>query len=473
VEDSFDFIEIDRQTGGFFAQPKMSGRPNEEALDRACRKADEIYVNAAMATAQYEWEQFPKVAKRYQSSLIMQDAREKLGGTGAIQVQFKLLGDAPAGAQMRVAYVAVPEEDLTPIWNTFQKHMKKVKFISPLPVALARAVAEIDKPQENFIVVWVGESSSVLTISSADGVVKMARTVPVGLRQGSMPEDPFEGKMLSDELGKEVFMTSTFFKQEFREAVPGTIYFLGNQNLQPILTENPMPGAPADAHYGLALPVGGLDEGRINENIAQLACLFLKDEFSLLPPEALAGRESDILFRIAVGVLVIAIAGSLFWAFQVVGKTQAMLTAHQAKIDALQKSRVAVVALEKQVNMLKPFEGWKQFYEGTFKNRPAWNMVFSELSMLIPENVILEDFRWPAGGRQVGADTCSIKGKIKAENWALGLDMIRQFGERIQSSPIFEVVNLQYSPENIEKAEKVYDFTINLKIKSRGTGHEA
>ena len=38
----------------------------------ACRKADDIYINGFFSTAIYEWELFPKVAKRYLNNLVEQ-----------------------------------------------------------------------------------------------------------------------------------------------------------------------------------------------------------------------------------------------------------------------------------------------------------------------------------------------------------------------------------------------------------------
>ena len=53
-------------------------------------------------------------------------------------------------------------------------------------------------------------------------------------------------------------MTTSFFKQEFREKVPETIYFLGNSRLEAVFSDHRMPGTPEDVRYKIkGLPVKG------------------------------------------------------------------------------------------------------------------------------------------------------------------------------------------------------------------------
>ncbi len=477
IEDSYQYLEIDKQAGGMFPQPSPP-TATVESLLAACRKADEIYISAGLPTALYEWEAFPKVAKRYTANLVQQDAKEKSGSPGPLRFQYKELGDVTEGGatKTKIAYIAVQEDDLKPLWTTFGKFMRKVKFISPLPVALASTVAKADKPSGNFVVVWVGDTTSVITISSPDGMVKMARSVPVGLAKGSAGDAELY-RALSDELGKEIFMTSNFFKQEFREGVPQILYILGNSKLEGIFRDFPLAGAPAETHFQLSeAPVKGVSLQQANEAIHLIGNLFLPSEFSFLPSEVEVGRKGDTGFTVAAAVLALIIAGVAFWGFQLYTGKQEAQAKYMGLVGELQQLQKDVSVMRADVDKLKPFEGWKTFYEETFQSRPAWNMLLSELALRLPENILIEDVRFaPTSDRRaVTTDILAdMAGKIKADNWQAGLDELRAFGRSLQESSVFNVADVKYSPQNLENQTKVFDFKITLKLLPRGSANES
>jgi len=68
INGTFQYLEVEKQPAGFFpfSPPTVI---TEEALMSACRKADDIYINGFFSTAIYEWELFPKVAKRYLNNI--------------------------------------------------------------------------------------------------------------------------------------------------------------------------------------------------------------------------------------------------------------------------------------------------------------------------------------------------------------------------------------------------------------------
>lgn len=478
-QDSVYFLEVDKQSGGFFPQP-FSPTTSLEALNVACRKADEIYISGEMPSALYEWEIFPRVAKRYQANLISQDAKDKAGTSAPLQVRWKVLGDLVEGGakKNRVAYIAIQHEDLEPIWNTFSKHIKKVKSISPIPVALAAMVSRLDGPKNNFIIVWVGETSSVLTISSPEGVVKMARTIPVGLSRDLGSLDSVERSAFSEGLGKELFMTSTFFKQEFREAVPSTLYILGHNNLREVLADAPLAGAPEDLHFSLSqAPVNGLQERQINQQLHLIGNLYLPSDFVFLPEAAVVVPITEVLYKVSVAALVVFILGAGFWGVQLhtAGKAREA-SIHKLSGD-IQNIQNDILTVREEVNKLKPFEGWKTFYEETFTQRPAWNMILSELGLVVPEQVIIENFSVASVDRKgltrSGPRLADLSGKIRAENWEEALGIFRSFGEKLEGSPFFEVAGVQYSPQALEEPRKVFDFRITIKLLPRGSVNES
>ena len=474
LDGTYQFMEVDKQAGGFFPKPVTSST-TVEALVTACRKADEIHISAELSTAVYEWESFPKVAKRFFSNLVQQHAVENIGVAVPLQVQFKHLGDVDeAGAsKSRIMYIAVQEADLRPLWTTFNKFIKKVKVIAPLPVAMASVVAQTDKPAEDFIVVWTGEKSSVIAISSPEGMVKMARSVPIGLSREAV-SDPEDLGVLSENIGKELFMTTTFFKQEFRSAVPGLIYFLGNNQLERAFMEHPVPGAPADVRFSLSSsPVQGISNDQLNEQIHLIGNLFLPPEFSFIPPETVVARKGDVVFKIAVGLLILGVVASGFWAFALSGVKHNAQAEYDRQTLELKKNQHQVKLLRNDVERLKPIAGWKEFYENTFQKRPAWNMVFSELGLLLPENILIEDLKLESSRKAKAGPSLvtKIKGKIKADNWEQGLEMLREFGASLQASPLFDIANINYSPQDLQKTTKVFDFQIEINLIPRGSAH--
>lgn len=475
INGSFQYLEVQKQPAGFFPSsppPVLS----EEALMSACRKADEIYINGFFATAIYEWGLFPKVAKRYLKNLVDQDARGKLGIAAPIQVQHTTVKEViDAGiAKWQVAYAAVEDEDITSVWNRFRDFAKKIKRISPLPIALASTIAQIDSPAGNFFIIWIGENTSVVSVSNAQGLVKVARNVPLGLSRKDPPVDPEFLKRFSQSLSREISMTSTFFKQQFREAVPGSLYFVGNNHLQDIFQQYPLSGVTFETRYGLASsPVQGMSEKEVNENIHLIGNLYLPDAFNFLPREEFAARKTNVGFKIAYAALIIILVLTGLWTLGLLAAQTEKKTEFNSKFSYLQNLQKQVTVLREDVGRLEPFEGWKQLYEDTFKNQPGWNMVLSELALLVPSHLVIENFEVipeKSGPRTLWSS--QISGKIKADNWQEGLNRLRQFGGTLQSSPFFEVTDLKYAPEEMQTEAKTFDFQVLFTIVSEEPAHE-
>jgi len=475
INGTFQYLEVEKQPAGFFpfSPPTVI---TEEALMSACRKADDIYINGFFSTAIYEWELFPKVAKRYLNNLVDQDARGKLGAPGPLQVQHTTIQEViDAGiAKWQVAYVAIEDETIGAVWDRFKDFTKKIKRISPLPVALASTIAQIDHPAEDFFIVWVGEDSSAVSISDAQGLVKVARNVPIGLPKKDLPDDPEFLKRFSQSLGKEISMTLTFFKQQFRASVPKTLYLVGNNHLQDIFQQHPLSGVEFETKYGLAAtPVQAMLENEVNENIHLIGNLYLADTFNFLPQEELAARKTNVGFRIAYAALIIIFVLAGIWTLGLLAAQTDKKIEFKNKFSHLQNLQKQVTVLREDVSHLKPFEGWKQLYEDTFKNQPRWNMVLSELALLVPSHLIIEGFQVvPEKKGQSPLWASQISGKIRANNWQEGLNLLRQFGGTLQSSPFFEVTDLNYAPEEVQTEAKTFKFQVLFTIVSEESAHE-
>ena len=443
----------------------------------ACRKADEIYFNGFFPTAIYEWELFPKVAKRYLTSRVNQDARAKIGAPSPVEVQYTTVQEViDAGiAKWQVAYIAVEDGHISFLWNKFKDYNRKIKHISPLPVGLASTIAQIDSPPQNFMIVWVGENSSSVSISDPQGLIKVARNVPLGLPKKDLSDNPEFPKQFSQNLGKEISMTLTFFKQQFREAVPGTLYLVGNNNLEDIFQQYPLSGVEFDTHYRLSTsPVQSMPEKEVNETLHLIGNLYLTDAFNFLPQEELATRKTNVGFRIAYAALIVIFVLAGIWCLGLLAAQTDKKNEFKNKFSHLENLQKQVTVLREDVSRLKPFEGWKQLYEDTFKNQPRWNMVLSELALLVPSHLIIEGFQVvPEKRGQSPLWSSQISGKIRANNWQEGLNLLRRFGGTLQSSPFFEVTDLNYAPEEMQTEEaKTFEFQVLFTIVSEEPAHE-
>jgi Tfp pilus assembly protein PilN len=304
--------------------------------------------------------------------------------------------------------------------------------------------------------------------------VKVARNVPLGLPKKDLPNDPESLQRFSQSLGKEISMTLTFFKQQFREAVPGTLYLVGNNQLQEIFEQHPLPGVAFDTKYGLAAsPVQGMPENDVNENIHLIGNLYLSDAFNFLPQEELHARKTNVGFRIAYAALIVIFVLAGIWTLGLLAAQTDKKIEFKNKFSHLQNLQKQVTVLREDVSRLKPFEGWKQLYEDTFKNQPRWNMILSELALLVPSHLIIEGFQVvPEKQGQSPLWSSQISGKIRANNWQEGLSLLRQFGGNLQSSPFFQVTNLSYAPEEVQTDAKTFDFQVLFTIVSEEPAHE-
>lgn len=468
---SFQYLEFEQQAAGYFpiAPP---ARATRESLMAACRGASEIYINGPFPSAFYARELFPKVAKRYLHDLVGQDAHEKLHLPERLWVEFKYLQDVvDAGVtKQQVAYTGLREEEALSLWNEFEKFQGKIKNITTLPIALASIISKIDKPAKNVMIVWVGEVQTIICVSSPDGVVHVARSIPIALPKGELPDNPEFLSQFSENIDREITTTSTFFKQERREPDPDILYLIGNSHLEEIFQKHPLTGMAFDLHFGLAgAPAQGMSGRQINENIHLIGNLYLPDEFNFVPRRAIFTRRAERIFNLSYAVLGALIILVVLWGVQLSTANSRKVEEFNKTFSSLQSLQGDIKILREDVARFKPLEGWKIFYESTFQNRPRWNMLLSELASLVSSDIVIEDFKVSPDKKKWNG---MIKGKVRAENWRKGLDLLRKFGGKLESSHFFEVVNLQYAPEDMETKTKTFEFRMDMKLVTEESAHE-
>ncbi|MFP4109222.1 MAG: hypothetical protein ACLFP9_09570 [Desulfonatronovibrio sp.] len=516
IDGVYHYLEVDKKSSGYFPQHPQSTN-SVDALISLCRKADEIHLSSIFPSAIYQQTLFPKVSRRYMPGLIAQDAREKLGTAEPVMSRFKNIKEvSDAGVtKWQTWYCAVLQSEVLALWDTFSSFKKKIRFISPVSVAVASMVSQLENPQEDFAVIWVGEKNSLMVISSPEGHVYVARNVPLSLDRKKMnlepipdgqkssgedlevdmdrlfqeesqdesdsheSEGPTEQKAIyrhtdmdkagafSRELEKELGMTTTFFKQELRKPAPKLVYLLGNPNLKNITEVYPLPSGYEDVRFQISTQkYRGLSPEAAGDNIHILGNLFIPEAFNYIPEQEAVKRKSNLMLNAALILLAAGLGLSIVWTDRLHYARSSALDNHEIQIDRLQQARAEVASLQAEVNQLRPIEGWKQFYDTTMAEKPPWNMFVSELALLMEDYVVLDSFQVQSG--EGAARDCRVEGKIRADNWEEGLELFRKFGKKLQSSSMFDVSDINYAPEGVSNDPSMFDFQMDLKLKDQG-----
>ncbi len=529
IDGVYHYVEIDRRGGVFFSQQPRTTN-SVEALMTLCRSAREIHLAMAFPTEAVTYQRIllPKVARKHLPSLVRQDATEKFELAEPVAARFKVVKEVmDAGiSKWQTVYCAVLAKHLLAFWNTFKSYRKKIRFVSPLPIAVASLVAQLAAPEENFMVIWVGEDTTLIIIGSPQGTVYVARSVPLTLSRkrlelkpapplaaaasdasieielnmeacrldtgeaadappawkvpasvlptdapSSDGPDPHDDMVIAGtfarELERALGVTSTFFKQEFREQAPRRLFLLGNPNLKLIHEFYPLPAAYDQVAYELTTSAyRGLSPRLAAENIHVTANLFIREDFNFIPEQELNIRKSNLLVNTTALLLLTGLGLSMFWTIQLHQKRADTLQAYRQQTIRLHEAQSEEAHWQAEVNRLKPIEGWKQFYDDTVSTKPPWNMFISELAILMEDYVLISSFQVQSGDGD--AHNCRLQGKIRADNWEAGLRLFREFGRNVQSSPMFDVLTIQYAPEGLNTDPSKFDFEMALTLTRPG-----
>lgn len=556
IEGEYHYLEIERKGGGIFAGQAQRAS-SLEALLGACRSADQVHINTTFPSTIYQHTTLPKVPRKHLAALVNQDAAEKIGAAGEVMVHYAPPTEISDGgvAKWRVAYAAVAADEVRELWEKFAPVRRKIRYIVPLPVAAAAMTTALGKPESDFLLVWVGESASLILIASPAGVVYMARTVPLGLARrrlqlaapaapvappsrpaaaeappaatvpeygsamagretesaaGSAPGSSLEMEaspeprsdagldlaleiegagddtptldlepvaapepeltpdaMLAEDflraLEREINMTITFFKQEFRQAPPPAAFVVGNRNLDRIIPDSPLASLFKEVAHNLDTSAfRGLTPEVAVEHLALVGNMFVDETFNFLPAQEVVKRKTAAWLNAAAAATILAVGGAALWANQLTLQRDDLLRQQASRVGQLQNLHNQAAELQAEINRLKPLEGWKQFHESVFVQQPAWNMFVSELSLLLDEHTVLTSFQVSAGS---GASRDSrIQGHVRARDWEEGLAHFREFGRRLQASPLFEVRAVNYKPEAVQADPRMYEFQIDLRL---------
>jgi hypothetical protein len=315
-----------------------------------------------------------------------------------------------------------------------------VKRIYTLPAALAGAFLQAEKPAGNSLLLWVSETVATIAIVSADGLIKVARTLPYGMPGGEGPDAAhIAASDFSAEIGREVMMTVNFFKQKFREPYPTDMFVLGDERVQTILTDFPVKNLEASLHFGLSGHVPeGITPEKFNENVHLVGNLFADESFNFLPLQEIQERKADKILTVALLGLVLLIGLAGLWTLRIPEPQS-----RQDLSDRIRELQFDVQELETSIARLKPIEGRKKYYRSAFLDKkPEFIAFLQQIATVVPTNMVFDSFSMTPGG---SAWTCIITGEIKGQDWQKRLDTLRKFGRALYSFSNIDVKNVSHS----------------------------
>jgi len=461
--DSIRGIFVEKKGGGYFAGSSLD-LSSKEALNSACSSADEIYISDSFLSAVYVLDLFPKVAPKHLPQLLLQDALAKFQASGDPNIGFQILGEVQTEGvrQREIAYMAVEEEEIKQLWAQFKKYEKKIKGITSLPASLAGTVAKFESLESNFVVTWIGETESIISIASQDGIIKVARNLPFGL-EGVEFNDQDTMRAFSRKIDKELTRTINFFKQGFREPEPEKIYLFGSRHLQSIFELSPLsiPGANYFFQFTSQL-ISNYSQEDETENFHIVSSLFQNKNFNFLPHKVIADRKSKKLLYPSYAVLAVVILCLFFWNFQLRTQIREEDFTLREGYPIAMKLKGEVEALEVKISKFERFREWKVFYDQTFNDKLAWDRILSAFGRTTPPDIVLDSLSINPGGKSNWL--AHVSGKIRAASWEIGLEQIREYGAKIDNLELFIVKTVNYAPQNLEENTKYFNFNLLLEL---------
>ncbi|MCK5545495.1 MAG: hypothetical protein KAI35_09775 [Desulfobulbaceae bacterium] len=462
-EEGAQYMEVEKRQADLFPKPPITAA-SQESLFAACRRADEIYINLPFPSALYEWIPFPKVKKQDLLKLINRDAFEKHGTASPLDCRYKIVGDVLEDGVKKslVAYIAVESNETAVILDQFSRFKKKIRNIGTLPMALAAAVTQAEQPEGNTLIVWVNETHSIITICSPDGLVKLSRSVPTGLKREGRPDD--QGHLFSEAISREISMTITFFKQKFREPVQDNLYFLGNCRVKEAITKYPLSDPDLEIRFSSPMfPVQSMTPEEITENIHLLGNLFLPRDFNLILQSKTFFSGIEQLYKISIGTVAVLILLSGFWGVRLYTQSEAGLEEHAIRLSEVKRLEAEITKIQSKLNKNKLLLNRMRLYETTSASsgQPQWSKIVSDLASVVSPKILIKKYSLSPSDK--GWEN-TLYGEIKAKSWQEGLSLLRNFEKSINSSPHFDLKNINYSLGDMESETKIFKFQLNLQF---------
>jgi len=474
-EDKIDILRLEQGvTKNYTAIKPPEFDIDQQTLEKAARWADQILINADFPSAQYPWDVFPKVNTRILKQLLTRKATQRLETRKGARVAFKDQGDITVDGIVKreVSYIAVAEDDVVD-WeeNIFARYKKKIQRITSLPVALCSAVVQSERPENDFMVTWVGEMSTIFVISSPQGDVKVARNIPVGLDHDDITEDADDVlESFVREFDRDIMTTLLLYNDTFEEPSCENFYLFGNEKLATVLKKFPLSTPGDHVLYHLEhLPVHG-QKGNDQKTYHLTGNLFVPRYYNLVSSAIIWEQRFNKGYAYAVGLLLTGIVTSVIWMLLTTpagrGKYKQEYFEKRAELTKINDKLFDLQGREME---LKRFSGWKDFYKNTYTNQPAWSRMFSSLAQCIPHEFVINRLIISPGNRTgIHEWRCFLEGHIRTAHWNDGLALLRKFGAAMNHSPYFKIIDVQYTPLDDDKkegsGENAFNFVIKMKL---------
>ncbi len=474
--DEYQALKVEAQ-GGNLAVAEAVLAVTPENLADLCGWADEIFFAGTFPTALYLWDELPKVGKKHLPALIRKSVQAKVGNTVALVPEFYSKTPLEENDRDRVPIIALPQDELQLIWRELDPFKHKIKCIVPIHTSLAKLAAAITNFTHSFMVVWISAQITEIVVVSPEGLVKIARSVPIGLAEGD-DRDAFKAERFMVDLAREISVTQTFYRQEFRQASPNDLLLFAGATVINSLELFPL----NVVGLTVTMPEKSLFTELPPEQLGPLSHLLgvfqVAEDFRFLPPELAASRRVKIFYKLAYGALAIALIGVSFWLVFALKEQHRLENKYQQSLSNYDQSLKRVVALQRDVKSLRPLQGWEKYYNEVYRQRPRWNRLISELALKVTDDIIIGELvvepNRNGGARRrnrqslnTSAWHATLKGRVKASDWQSGLDYLRSFGSDLEASPIFSIQQLSYVPKKLSApGARTFSFNLKLKVKT-------
>ncbi len=472
LEENIDILRFEQgMTNTFSAIGESQRYVDQKTLDKAAKWADQIHINSVLPSAEYTWSNFPKVNNRILKQLVNRHAIQYLETRQGVRVAFQDQGNTIVDAlvKRRVSSLAAHEEEIVKLEKgIFAKYRHKIHRVTSLPVALCNAVVFSEQPKTDFMVVWVGERSTIFAISSPQGDIKVARNIPVAIDLKYVEDGDLED--MARELDRDIMTTLLLYSDTFEDPVVTNFYLLGNPKLSRMFETASLESV---GHHGTLsldnLPVRGL-KSTDTRAYHLLSNLFPGRGYNLVDPAITWGQRFDRGYRYASMLLLGCLITTATWLLLTAppGKASVDAVYTQKKLE-LEEVNNKLYQLQSKEIELKRFSGWESFYKNTYTNQPAWSKMFSSLAADVPKEFVFKSVEINPGKKTgVHGWTMVLTGQIKTNEWNGGLALLRDFGTKFHQSPYVDIIDVQYTPleeaRSADLQETSFDVVISMKL---------
>ena len=201
----------------------------------------------------------------------------------------------------------------------------------------------------------------------------------------------------------------------------------------------------------------------ITENIHLLGNLFLPRDFNLILQSKTFFSGIEQLYKISIGTVAVLILLSGFWGVRLYTQSEAGLEEHAIRLSEVKRLEAEITKIQSKLNKNKLLLNRMRLYETTSASsgQPQWSKIVSDLASVVSPKILIKKYSLSPSDK--GWEN-TLYGEIKAKSWQEGLSLLRNFEKSINSSPHFDLKNINYSLGDMESETKIFKFQLNLQF---------